>query len=96
MSAPTLAPRSPRLGVGVVWAVALVIAVVIGIVSPVSQRGDWLCVGLGFILILSFAIQVFGGRAKGFIARISASVLGALVVMGIVSVGFGLGSLFAI
>lgn len=96
MTAPQLAPRSPRLGVGVVWGVALVIAVVVGLVPPMSQRADWLCAGLGFVLILAFAIQIFGGRAKGFISRISASVLGALVIMGIVSIGFGLGALITL
>lgn len=94
MTAVQLAPRSPRIGVGVVWLVALLLAVAIGIFAPQSERGGWLCAGLGVVLILSFAVQVFSGRAKGFIARISASVLGALVLMGIVSVGFGLGAFF--
>ena len=53
----------------------------------------WLLVGLGGCLILAFAIQLGYGRSQGFTERVAASVLGALVVMGIISLGFGLAAI---
>ena len=50
----------------------------------------WLTVGLGGCLVLAFAIQLWFGRSQGFTERVAASVLGALLVMGVISLGFGL------
>ena len=90
MTAPQLAPRSPRLGVVAVWVVSLLFAVSIGFFSPAGDRALWLCVALGACLIVTFALQVFVGRAQGFIVRVSASMLGSLLIMGIVSLGFAI------
>jgi len=50
-------------------------------------------VGLGGCLVAAFAIQLWSGRSQGFTQRVAASVLGAMVVMGIISLGFGLAAL---
>ncbi|WP_040166251.1 hypothetical protein [Microbacterium gorillae] len=96
MSAPQLAPRSPFPAIIAVWGLGAVIAVVVGIFAPVAVQAVWLCVGLGVCLIAAFAVQVLSGRAQGFIFRVSASVLGAFIVMGLVSAGFGLALLAAL
>jgi len=73
-----------------VWVVAAVIGVVIGVFVDVGSRAEWLAVALGGCLILAFAVQLWIGRSHGFIQRVAASTLGALVVLGIISLGFGL------
>lgn len=90
---PSLAPRSPLPGLLVVWVVAAVIGIAIGVFSPNAQQAMWLCVGLGGCLILAFTVEIFEGRAHGSVVRIAGSVLGALAVMGVISAGFGLASL---
>ena len=85
--------RSPLIGIAAVWIVSALIAVAVGIVAPLDQRVGWLCVGLGITLIVAFAVQIFSAPAQGFIGRMGASMLGALVVMGLVSAGFGLAAL---
>lgn len=80
-------------GIVAVWVLAAVIAVVIGIVAVPDWRGAWLGVGLGGCLIAAFAIQLSPGRPEGFIERVAASVLGAALVMGVISLGFGLAAL---
>jgi hypothetical protein len=90
---PELAPRRTFGGVIAVWIVAAVIGVVIGIFVNADARAAWLAVGLGGCLILSFAIQLWSGRSQGFTQRVAASILGALVVMGIISLGFGLATI---
>ncbi|GAA3913243.1 hypothetical protein [Microbacterium invictum] len=95
MSAPELAPRSSFGGVIAVWIAAAVLALVIGVVAPSDWRAAWMAVGLGACVIIAFAVHLAGGHALGFIQRVAASVLGAMLVMGLIGVGFGLATLFA-
>lgn len=93
MTEPALAPRNAYLGVYVVWGIALVVSIVLGIVVPEDDRVPWMLVAFGIVVLLSFAVQLWFGRVEGFIVRVSASVLGALLIMGLISVGFGLAAL---
>lgn len=90
MTVPELAPRGTFGGVVAVWVAAAVIGLVIGIAVPETWRAAWLAVGLGGCLILAFAVQLWIGRSKGFIDRVAVSVAGAVLVMGVISLGFGL------
>jgi hypothetical protein len=90
---PELAPRRTFGGVVAVWVLAAVIAIVIGIFATPDWRAAWLGVGLGGCLIVAFATQLWSGRSQGFTERVAASVLGAALVMGVISLGFGLASL---
>ncbi|AZS41464.1 hypothetical protein CVS54_02817 [Microbacterium oxydans] len=93
MTDPALAPRNAFVGVLVVWATAFLATVVIGIFVPEEWRVPWLLVGFGGVVLLSFAVQLWYGRTQGFIFRVAGSVIGALLLMGIISVGFGLAAL---
>lgn len=93
MTVPGLAPRSGLGGVVAVWVVAAAIAIVIGIAAPAESRGAWMPVGLAGCIILAFGVQLAHGHAEGFLRRVAASVLGALVVMGLIGLGLGLASL---
>ena len=90
MTTPELAPRRTLGGMIAVWIVAALAAIAVGAFVPADARAVWLMVTLGGCLILAFAIQLWYGRSQGFTQRVAASTLGALVVMGIVSLGFGL------
>ena len=87
---PELAPRRTIGGLIVVWVVAALIAVAVGVFVVPELRAVWLTVGLGACFVLAFAVQLWYGSSRGFIERVAASVLGALVVMGVISLGFGL------
>nr|WP_254367729.1 hypothetical protein [Microbacterium sp. NC79] len=90
-----MAPRSSFPGVIAVWVAGLLAASAIGIFVPAEARPQWLTVALGGCLILAFGIQVAYGRPNDFIRRVGVSMLGALIVMGVVSVGFGLAAVMA-
>lgn len=92
---PTIAPRRTLAGVIVVWAVAAVVAVAIGILAPPDWRAAWMGVGMGLMVPIAFAVQLWSGRSQGFIQRVALSVLGSMVVMGLIGVGLGLATLFA-
>lgn len=90
VTTPELAPRRTFGGVIAVWVIAALIGISIGLFVPEAWRAAWLTVGLGGCLVLAFAIQLWFGRSQGFIERVAASVLGALLAMGVISLGFGL------
>jgi len=96
VTAPDLAPPRTIGGVIAVWVVAALAAVVVGVLAPNETRALWMPVALGGCLILAFCVQLALGRSRGFIERVSASVLGALLVVGFIGVGFGLSSLVAV
>ena len=82
-------------GVFIVWAVSAVIAILVGILAPADWRAAWMGVGMGIIVPVAFAVQLWSGRSQGFIQRMALSVLGALLVMGCIGVGLGLATLSA-
>ncbi|MBS1674117.1 MAG: hypothetical protein JSS74_09155 [Actinobacteria bacterium] len=94
MSDPALAPRNPLIGLVVTWAVAAVGAILIGLFVPDTQLMTWYVIGFGVCVLLSFAVQLVRGETHGYILRVSAGSLGALLVMGLVSAGFGISTLF--
>lgn len=93
MTEPALAPRNAFVGVLVVWGVALAAAIAVGVFVPEEWRVPWLIVAFGGVVLLSFAVQLWYGRTEGFILRVGGGALGALLVMGVISVGFGLAAL---
>lgn len=93
MSDTDLAPRSPLGGLIAVWATGLVAAIVIGIVVPQEKQAVWIVIAMGGVLMISFAVQLAAGRVQGFIRRVALGALGAMVVMGVVSAGFGVAAL---
>lgn len=95
MSEAALAPRNAFHGVIAVWVVSLVAATALGIALPEQERITWLAIAFGGVILLSFAVQLGYGRAQGFIVRVAASCVGALIVMGLVSAAFALSALAA-
>ncbi len=93
MTAPELAPRRTLGGVVAVWVVAGLTGIAIGAFVPADLRAAWLVVGLGGCILLAFAVQLWFGRSQGFTQRVAASALGSLLVMGIISLGFGLATI---
>lgn len=92
MTDPALAPRSPLWGLAVTWAAGVLGAIAIGVFAPRGQLMTWYVIGFGLCIVLSFIMQLLRGETRGFILRVSAGALGALLAMGLISVGFGLGA----
>jgi len=93
MSTPDLAPRRTFGGIVAVWVLAAVAGVLIGLFAPEHWRAQWITVALGGCIIVAFAVQLWYGRSQAFIQRMALSSLGAMVVLGIITAGFGLAAL---
>lgn len=90
MTEPALAPRNAFVGVFVVWGAAILASVVVGLLVTEEWRISWLLVVFGALVLLSFAVQLWYGTTQGFIFRVASSVVGALLITGLISAGFGL------
>jgi hypothetical protein len=95
MSEPALAPRNAFHGVIAVWIASLVSAILLAVLLPEDARVGWLLIAFGVLVLVSFAVQLAYGRASGFIVRVAASVMGSMLLMGLVSVALGLAALAA-
>lgn len=93
MSEPEVEARNAFAGVIGVWVAALLGAVALGIFVPEQWRVPWLVVSFGAVILVSFAVQLWYGRTQGFILRVAGSATGALLLMGTISLGFGLAAL---
>ncbi|MET0296865.1 MAG: hypothetical protein ABW024_05660 [Microbacterium sp.] len=93
MTTPQLAPRRTFGGIIAVWVAAAVVGLVVGLFVGPEWRAAWLAVGLGGCVVLSFGVQLAYGRSQGFTQRVAASSLGALFVLGVISLGFGLATI---
>lgn len=74
-----------RVGVGIVWALALVGSVVTLVVAPHDSRQLWLALTFGGSVLATFAVQLAVARADGYVVRAMASVAGAMIVVAVAS-----------
>lgn len=84
------------IGVVVVWAVAVVAAIAIGVLAEPDARFAWLGVALAGSVLLTFVIQLAGGVTAGYLTRVSISVSGAVVVLVLCSIVIAIASLFTL
>ena len=80
---PGLSRAARFVSVGSIWALAVVLAVVIGTVSVAAQHGSWLSLALAVCVIVSMCAQLATQQKEGFVDRLAASVTGAFVILGV-------------
>lgn len=67
-----------------VWAVALVGAVLVGVLQP-SDGIVWMPIVLGVCTLTAFAIQLGGPSIPGIVDRLAAAMLGSVVILAVAS-----------
>lgn len=71
------------MGVGIVWALALVGSVLSLVVAPAGSAQLWLALTFGGCVLATFAVQLAVARASGYLLRTMTSMVGAMVIVGI-------------
>ena len=66
----------------VVWLLALAGVVVIAITADPSQSIAWIGITAAVCTIATLAIQIGTGRKEGYVDRVTASIVGTVVVLG--------------
>lgn len=87
---PESARRNAFIGVIISWGLAFVATLLVGLLVDQGERAPWLVIAFAVVVVLSFAIQLWYANPVGFIFRVSASVGGALVVIGLISAVFSM------
>lgn len=87
--------RGTLTGIVAVWVVAALICGAVALAAPPAARASWLLVGLGGCLVVAFAVQLGYATPHRFIARMGASMVGALVVFALAGGAMGVAALVA-
>lgn len=72
------------------WVLSLVAAIVISISAVPGQRLTWVGIAFAGAVIATFVIQLAIQRKDGFVVRTMASIGGAMIVLAVATIGFGL------
>lgn len=83
MTSDSLTPTTSWTSIIIVWAGAVAGAVLIGIFSPPGDRFAWIALTLAACTFGTLCIQLATRQKEGFVDRMSASVVGALVVLAV-------------
>lgn len=68
--------------IGAVWAIALVLGVLIGMLSRPEEHASWLSLALGVCVIASFGAQLATRQKDGFVDRLAVTLTGCFVILG--------------
>ena len=64
-----------------VWALAVVSAVLIGIFSVRGEELSWISLALAGCTIATLCVQLATGRKEGYVNRVTVSLVGAVLVL---------------
>ena len=71
-----------QLSVVTIWLVAIVCAVLTGVLVAPENRLVWLSLSLAGCTILTLAAQLSTGQKEGYVHRVTLSLVGAVLVLG--------------
>lgn len=73
-----------------VWVLSLAGAIIIGVTAAPELRVTWLAITLAGAVVLTFVIQIAIQRKERFVARATASMVGALAIVAAATAIFAL------
>ncbi|GAA1217091.1 hypothetical protein [Rhodoglobus aureus] len=73
-----------------VWLLSLTGAIIIGATATPEMRVTWLAITLASAVVLTFVIQIAIQRKERFVARATASMVGALAIVAAATAIFAL------
>lgn len=73
-----------------VWALAVVGAVLTGLLSEPGEALAWTGLTLAGCTLATLCIQLATGQKEGYVIRVTASIVGAVVILAVASVVFAL------
>jgi len=79
-----------RLSVVMIWLVAAVGAVLTGVLVAPADRLVWISLSLAGCTILTLAAQLSTGQKEGYVHRVTLSLVGAVLVLGVATGLFAL------
>lgn len=75
------------------WLITAMFAVMVILFAPLVQRFEWLAVAIATSAVVAFILQLGTAQRVGFITRLSFSVVGSAIIVGLAEgIAFLLGS----
>ena len=74
-----------RVGVGIVWVLALAGSVVSLVLASPGSAQTWLALTFGGCVLATFAVQLAVARAEGYLLRAMTSIVGAMALVAVAS-----------
>ena len=71
-----------RLSVVMIWLVAVICAVLTGVLVAPENRLVWISLSLAGCTILTLAAQLSTGQKEGYVHRVTLSLAGAVIILG--------------
>jgi di/tricarboxylate transporter len=65
----------------VVWVLALVCAVLVGLLSAGEQSFTWIGLSLAGCTLATMCVQIGTRRKEGYVSRMTASIVGVVVIL---------------
>lgn len=84
MTDPTAAIRWRQASVIFIWLVTILGAVLIGLLAG-EDYVAWIVMALGASVVLTLCVQLALRRKEGFLARVTASLVGSMLVLAVAS-----------
>lgn len=88
---PPVSPAAPQavryelVSMVSIWLLSAVVAILVEVFAPDEVRGPWLFVAAGLCVLMAFIVQLVIGQQHRFVARVAGSIVGAVVIIGIVA-----------
>ena len=79
-----------RVSIGIVWLAAVVGVFGVAILADPSRHLVWVSILMLTLICLTCLLQLRLQESDGFIMRMSMSLVGALIILGVASLGFAL------
>ena len=74
--------KSQWKSVAVVWLLSAVCALLVGLLSIPGQYLAWIGLSAAGCTIVTLCIQLASGRPEGYVDRVTASIVGSVLVLG--------------
>ena len=80
--------KRERASVGIAWAIALLAAILIGVLAGRDRQLAWVSIAMLMLVFVSALLQLLLAKPAGFIHRMSLSLAGAAVILALASLVF--------
>lgn len=70
-----------RGSIVIVWAVAVIFSVLIGVFALPGHQFPWIGLALAGCAFMTLCVQIGTGRVEGYVSRVTASIVGSAIVL---------------
>lgn len=82
-----------RRSIGTVWLLAIIGAVLTGLLSAPGEALGWTGLTLAGCTLATLSLQLATGRKEGYVTRVTASLVGAVAILTVATVVFAVAGL---